>query len=104
MGFTKPGARTARTVIRRLRGAMAALRGQPLDQPGREFVEKARHDVVPKLAVEHATLRMGEIEAPPRAGDRDIREPALLLDAVVFGQAVLVREKAFFEPRNEDRM
>ena len=47
-------------------------------------------------------VSMREVQAPARAGHRDVREAPLLLEAVVLRQAVLVREKPFLEAGDED--
>ena len=51
--------------------------------------------------MQHPALRMGDVEAALRARHRDIHEPPLLLDAVVFVAAVLVRKQPFFEAGDE---
>ena len=60
--------------------------------------------LIARLAVQHAALREREIEPAARARERDVHEPPLFLDAVGFGQAVLVRERALFETADEDRV
>src|SRR2546423_1753856 len=88
----------------RLRGEVPAFGRKPLHHPRRHLVEKARSHVVTQLAVQHATLRMREIQPAPGARDCDVREAALFLDAIVFAEAVLVREQPFLEPGDEYRM
>src|SRR5438105_3243301 len=51
--------------------------------------------------MQHPALRVGEIEAAAGPGDRDVCEPALLFDAVVLRERVLVREDPFLEPAHE---
>ena len=51
--------------------------------------------------MQHASLRKREIKPAPRAGERDVHEPAFLLDTVGLRQAVLVREQAFLQPADE---
>ena len=47
----------------------------------RDLLEEARRDVVARLAVQHAALRVRQVQAPPRTRDRHVHEPPLLLDA-----------------------
>ena len=86
------------------RAARCAPRRQPLHEVARQLVEEARRDVVAHLAVQHPALRVREVEPAPRARDRDVHEPPLLLDAVELGQAVLVREQPLLEPGDEHRV
>src|SRR5204863_8447590 len=91
------GARLAREV--RLQGLLPAeARREPLHQCLRDLFQEARRDVVARLPVEHARLRMREVEAVARPRDRDIGEAPLLLQAVAPGDALLVREEAFLQP------
>src|ERR1700682_4649302 len=76
-----------------LGGKVAVFRRQPLHHPCRDLVEKTRRDVVAQLPMKHPTLRMRQIQSASRTRDRNVREAALLFDAVVFAEAVLAREK-----------
>src|SRR5688572_12926768 len=75
---------------------------QPLAEIRRDLLHEARDDAVARLAVQHAASRIREVQALPRARDRDVHEAPLLLDAAVLEHAVVVREEAFLEPRDED--
>src|SRR5262245_19660806 len=64
-------------------------RREPLEELLRDLLEEARRDVVARLAVEHARLRVREVEAVARARDRHVREPALFFEAIAFRHALL---------------
>ena len=69
-----------------------------------QLLEKARRDVVARLPVQHARLRVRQIQPPPGPRDRDVHQAAFLLEPVVLVQAVLVREQAFLEAADEHRV
>ena len=54
--------------------------------------------------MQHPALRVRHVEAPLRARHGDVHEPPLLLDAVEFVAAVLVREEPFLEAGHEHRV
>src|SRR5438105_2754644 len=88
--------------VRRERLLAREARRQPLHKALRDFLEKARWDVVARLPMQHARLRVREIQALACPSDRDVGKPALLLEAVALHHALLVREKALFQAGHED--
>jgi hypothetical protein len=52
--------------------------------------------------VQHARLRVRQVEALARPRHRDVHQPALLLQAVALLRCVLVREQALLEAGDED--
>src|SRR5438067_5131410 len=75
-------------------GTVRALRRKPAHERRRNLVEEARRDVVADLSMQHPALRVREVEPPAGPRNRNVREPALLFDAVVLRKRVLVREDA----------
>src|SRR5690242_10490327 len=78
-------------------------RGEALYYLRRNLVDEARGDVVARLAVQHARLRVAEVQALPRPRDRYVHEPALLFQPVVLERALLVRKEALFQAGDEHR-
>src|SRR2546426_11291414 len=78
-------------------------RCEPLHEPLGDLLEEARRDVVARLAVQQAGLRMRQVQAMARARDRDVGQAALLFQAVALGDALLVRKQALLQPREEHR-
>ena len=80
-----------------------ARRAQPrgLAQLGRNLVDEARYRVRRRLAENLALLRAREVEHLSRTGDRNVGEPALLLNARSIVHAVHMREKRFLHTRRE---
>ena len=54
--------------------------------------------------MQHARLAEAEVQALACPRDRHVHEAPLLLQAVAVGEAVLVREEAFLEAGDEDRV
>mmetsp|Transcript_37598 Transcript_37598/g.68057 ORF Transcript_37598/g.68057 Transcript_37598/m.68057 type:complete len:252 (-) Transcript_37598:251-1006(-) len=86
------------------RAEALVARCQPFQALLGQLVEEAALDVIAGLAVQHARLAETERQLLSRPRDRHIHQPALLLQAVVVGHRVLVREQAFFQARDEDRI
>src|SRR2546427_9359209 len=74
-------------------------RCEPLHEPLGDLLEEARRDVVARLAVQQAGLRVREVQAMARARDRDVGQAALLFQAVALDAAPLWREQALLRPR-----
>ena len=66
-----------------------------------QFFEEAALDVVARLAMQHARLRMAQVEALARAGDGHVHEAALFFQAVAVAHGVLVRKQPLFQPADE---
>src|SRR2546425_2984324 len=81
--------------------AFGEARRQPLNELPRDLLEEARRDVVARLAVQQAGLRVRQVQAMARARDRDVGQAALLFQAVALGDALLVRKEALLQPREE---
>src|SRR6185503_14796685 len=64
-------------------------RREPLLQALGDFLEEKRSQAVARLAVQHARLREGQVQALARARDRDIGEAPLLLQAILLHHALL---------------
>src|SRR2546430_6102154 len=66
-------------------------RCEPLHELPRDLLEEARRDVVARLPVQQAGLRVRQVQASARARDRDVGPAALPLPGVALGGALLVR-------------
>ena len=73
----------------------------PFAELRRDLFDEARDDAVTRLSVEHAATGVREVEALPRARDRDIHQAPLFLQAAVVAHRVLVREQALLQARDE---
>src|SRR5688572_135789 len=97
------GARLAREI--RSEGLLPRkARRKPLHELLRDLFEEARRNVVARLAMQHARLRVREIQAMARARDRHVGEPALLFQPLGLADALLMREEALFEAGHEHRV
>jgi hypothetical protein len=67
----------------------------------RQLAEKARRHAVADLSVQHARLRVREIEAAPGTGDRHVHQSPFLFQAVFLVRALLVRKQAFLQTGDE---
>lgn len=65
----------------RVAAKAALLRRDPLERLFRQLVEEAALDVVARLPVQHARLRMAQVQALARAGDGHIGQAAFFLQA-----------------------
>src|ERR1044071_1044120 len=73
----------------------------PLHQLLRDLLEKPRRNVVARLAVEHAGLRVREVQTVARPRDRDVGEAPLFLQPVALHDALLVRKETLLEAGQE---
>src|SRR6218665_3849395 len=87
--------------MRSKRGKGLALGCEPLERRLRQFVEETAPEVVAGLAMEHARLRMGQLEAPALAGEGHVHQATLFLQSVALAGRVLVREQALFHAADE---
>ena len=84
-----------------LPGVASRSRRQPLQGTRWKFIQKSRCNVVPELAVQHSALRVSQVEPSPCTSHGNVGEAPLLLQPVVLGKAVFVREQALFEARDK---
>src|SRR5256885_17206366 len=75
--------------------APGEARRQPLHELPRDLLEEARRDVVARLAVQQAGLRVRQVQAVARARGRRIGEGPLPFPSVAAGAALVRREQAF---------
>ncbi|MCY1538228.1 hypothetical protein D9M68_737580 [compost metagenome] len=66
-----------------------------------QLVEEAALHVVARLAVQHARLRVAEIQPLPRACDRHVHQTALFFQPIAVAHRILVREQALFHAGDE---
>src|SRR5687767_11240645 len=98
-----PRQRSAR-LAREIRGERLLprkTRREPLHELLRNFLEEARRNVVARLAVQHARLRVREVQAMTRARDGHVGEPALFFEPFRLADALLVREQALLQAGHE---
>src|SRR2546430_15492441 len=69
-------------------------RCEPLHEPLGDLLEEARRNVVARLAVQQAGLRVRQGQAMARARDRDVGPAALLLPAGALDRAPPLRKQA----------
>ena len=93
-------ATTARAQVRK----SGLLRRDPFQAFIGQLFQKTAFQVVSGLAVQHAGLRMAQIQALAGACDGHIHQTALFLQPVKVVHRVLMREQAFFQARDEHRI
>jgi hypothetical protein len=91
----------ARTAKPHARAKALVLRRDPFQRGFRQLVKKPALDVVAGLAVQHARLRMAQVQALARAGDGHVHQAALFLQALVVVHRVFMREQALFHAGDE---
>lgn len=73
----------------------------PLERALGQLVKETALGVVARLAVQHARLRVAQIQPLARAGDGHVHQAALFFDAAPVAQGVLVGKQAVFQAADE---
>ena len=99
----RPIAAPARTAHTPEAGAKALILGcDPFQSGFGQLVKKPAFQVVARLAVQHARLRVAQVQALARARDGHVHQAALFFQAVAVAHGVFVREQTFFHAGDED--
>ena len=81
--------------------ARLVARCEPLERLLGQLVKEPALEVVARLAVQHARLRVAQVEAFARARECHVHQAALLFQTIGVGERVFVREQPLFQPGNE---
>ena len=73
----------------------------PLEGGLRQLVEEAALEVVARLAVQHARLRMAQVQALAGTGDGHVHQAAFFFQAAFVADGVFVREQALLHAADE---
>ena len=84
------------------RAKALVFRRDPFQRGLWQLIKKPAFQVVAGLPVQHARLRMAQVQTLARAGDGHIHEAAFFFEAVTVAHGVFVREQAFFHAGDED--